>query len=302
MFELRHLKHFIAVAEELSFRKAAARLNMSQPPLSVSIRALEKIVGQVLLNRSKHDVQLSPAGRLFLSEARLILAATERSIRVANHAKTGILHLSHLGSATLSILPKLLRNFREGYPTVDLHVVMAGTVRQLEMLQRGDVDLALIRVPIDDARGLRITVLCPDRMVVAMPADHPMANLKSVRIAMLAGQNFIGYAPPEAQMLEGVFLSACQRSGFFPRVVQHAPQMFTKLSFVASGRGISIVPETMRAVNMQNVVYVDLDEGATPLGYSLALAYNENAENPSIAAFVGASLYLMSRSVPDQRP
>lgn len=295
MFELRHLRQFIAVAEELSFRKAATRLNMSQPPLSVSIRSLERIVGQALLARSKHDVQLTSAGRLFLAEARLILAATERSIKVANHAETGILHLSHLGSVTLSLLPELLRNFRDGYPTVDLHLVTAGTVRQLEMLQRGDVDLAIIRVPVEDARGLRVTVLCPDRMVVAMPADHPMAGLKSVRIPMLAGENFIGYPPPEAQILEGAFLSACQKAGFFPRVVQHAPQMFTKLSFVASGRGISIVPETMRALNMQNVVYVDLDEGTTPLGYSLALAYNEKAENPSIASFVGASLRLISR-------
>jgi DNA-binding transcriptional LysR family regulator len=289
MVELRQLRHFVAVAEELSFRRAAVRLNMSQPPLTVAVRALEAAIGKPLLERSKHHVRLTRPGYLFLDEARRILAQAERAVQIARSASNGVLRLSHLGSATTGLLPPLLKQWGHEYPSVELHVTMAGTFRQIEMLRHGDVDLGLIRIPIEDARTLKVTVLCEERMLIAVPADHPLAARTSVRIEMLAAEQFISYPPPEGPSFEGVFVAACQRAGFYPRVVQHAAQMLTKLSFVSSGLGITLIPSSMRFVQLPNVVYLEIEEGKTPLGYALALAAQTNADNPAIPAFVATA-------------
>jgi DNA-binding transcriptional LysR family regulator len=289
MLELRQLRQFVAVAEELSFRRAAARLHMSQPPLTVAVKSLEAVVGKPLLERSKHHVKLTGPGYLFLDEARRILAQADRAVQVARNASNGVLRLSHLGSATIGILPPLLRHFRRDYPSIELHVTMAGTFQQIEMLRRGDVDLGLIRVPIEDARALKVTVLCEEKMLIAVPADHPLAARESVKIEMLAAEQFISYPPPEGPSFEGLFVAACQRAGFYPRIVQHAAQMLTKLSFVSSGLGVTLIPGSMRTVRVPNVVYLDIDEGKNPLGYALALAAQTKAANPAITAFVATA-------------
>jgi DNA-binding transcriptional LysR family regulator len=277
------------VAEELSFRRAAARLHMSQPPLTVAVKALEAVIGRPLFERSKHHVKLTGPGHLFLYEARRILAQAERAVQIAQSASNGVLRLSHLGSATLGILPSLLKHFQRDYPSIELNVTMAGTFHQIEMLRRGEVDLGLIRAPIEDARALKIMVLCEEKMLIAVPADHPLAGRKSVKVEMLAAEPFISYPPPEGPSFEGIFVSACQRAGFYPRIVQYAPQMLTKLSFVSSGLGVALVPGSMRAVQLDNVVYLEIDEGKTPLGYSLALAMPIKATNPAITAFVATA-------------
>jgi DNA-binding transcriptional LysR family regulator len=297
MVELRQLKQFVAVAEELSFRRAAARLHMSQPPLTVAVKALEAEIGRPLLERSKHHVRLTGPGYLFLFEARRILAQAERAVRIAQSASNGALHLSHLGSATLGLLPPLLRQFQHDYPSIELNVTMAGTFHQVQMLRRGEVDLGLIRVPIEDSRALKITVVCEEKMLIAVPADHPLAGHKSVKVEMLAAEPFISYPPPEGPSFEGIFVAACQRAGFYPRVVQYATQMLTKLSFVSSGLGIALIPASMRAVQLDNVVYLQIDEGKTPFGYSLALAAPIKSTNPAITAFVAtASRYARGMS------
>ena len=120
-------------------------------------------------------------------------------------------------------------------------------------------------MPIEDARGLKVTVLCEERMLIAVPADHPLAGRKSVKIEMLAAEPFISYPPPEGPSFEGIFVSACQRAGFYPRVVQYATQMLTKLSFVSGGLGIALIPGSMRVVQLDNVAYLEIDAGKTPL-------------------------------------
>jgi DNA-binding transcriptional LysR family regulator len=289
MVELRQLRQFVAVAEELSFRRAAARLHMSQPPLTVAIKRLEAEIGRPLFERSKHHVKLTDPGYLFLFEARRILAQAERAVQIAQSASNGVLHLAHLGSVTLGLLPPLLRDFQRDYPSIELNVTMAGTFHQVEMLRRGEVDLGLIRIPIEDARGLKVTVLCEEKMLIAVPADHPLAARKKVKVEMLAAESFISYPPPEGPSFEGAFVLACQRAGFYPRIVQHAMQMLTKLSFVSSGLGITLIPGSMRSVQLENVAYLDIDEGKTPLGYSLALAAPTKSTNPASTAFIATA-------------
>jgi DNA-binding transcriptional LysR family regulator len=293
MIELRQLRQFVAVAEELSFRRAAARLNMSQPPLTVAVKALEAAVGKPLLERSKHHVKLTGPGYLFLSEARRVLAQADRALQIARSASNGALRLSHLGSATIGIMPELLRHFRRDYPAIELHLTMAGTFRQIEMLRHGSADVGLIRVPVEDARGLKVTVLCEERMLIAVPAHHPLAGRRSVRVEMLAAEQFISYPPPEGPIFEGAFISACQRAGFYPRVVQHASQMLTKLSFVASGLGITLIPGSMRAVKLPGVVYLSIEEGKNPLGYALALASPTTLDNAAVPGFISTATRTM---------
>ena len=126
-------------------------------------------------------------------------------------------------------------------------------------------------------------------MLIAAPADHPLATRKKVKVAMLAAEPFISYPPPEGPSFEGIFVSACQRAGFYPRVVQYATQMLTKLSFVSSGLGIALIPGSMRSVQLENVAYLEIDEGKTPFGYSLALAAPIKSTNPTITAFVATA-------------
>jgi len=289
MIDLRQLQKFVAVAEELSFRRAAIRLHMSQPPLTVAVQALEEAVGKPLLERNKRHVKLTTAGYLFLDEARRLLAQAERTVEVARRESNGVLRLSHLASSTLGILPALLGRFRHDYPSIELHMTSAGTFRQVELIKRGEVDLGLIRVPIEDARGLTVTVLCKEKMLIAVPSNHPLASRKSVKIEMLAAEPFISYPPPEGPSSEGMFVAACQQKGFYPRIVQHASQMATKLSFVSSGLGITLIPECMRIVRLPNVVYLDIDEGKNPMGYAIALAAQTKAANPAITAFVATA-------------
>jgi DNA-binding transcriptional LysR family regulator len=296
MLELRQLRQFVAVAEELNFRKAALRLNMSQPPLSVAIKILENEVGKPLFERSRHHVRLTTAGRVLLAEARRILGQADRLLDVARQASDGILRFSHIASASLGILPSLFESFRLNYPTIELRIYGGGTVKQVEMLRRGEVDLGLIRLPIDDTHGLKITILCEDRMAIAVPANHHLANRKSVKIEMLAPEPFISYAPPEGPAFEGMFMSACQQAGFYPRVVQHASEMLTKLAFVSTGLGITLIPQNMRAVHIPNVVYLDLEASKLTINYSLALAQQAKSDNSAITAFTASASRVLQQS------
>lgn len=287
--ELRQLRQFVAVAEELHFRRAAARLHMTQPPLTAAIRQLEGIVGTKLLERNQHQVKLTAAGQRFLDEARITLAQAERSIAAARRAPqgiSGILRFSSVSSANLGLLPHLLSRFRMEYPAIELHITSVTSLRQVELLKHGDVDLGLIMVPLQDSRMLEITVLGSEEIVLAVPAAHPIANKERVSVNLLAAERFIIYPAPENVEFEGVLIAACQRAGFYPRVALHASQMLTKLALVESGYGLTIVPGCMRKVHMPGIRYLQLCEGRTPLRYTIALASRSNLNSQLVHAFV----------------
>jgi DNA-binding transcriptional LysR family regulator len=288
MIELRQLRHFVAVAEELNFRRASLRLHMSQPPLSVSIQRLEEEVGAPLLDRSRHHVKLTPAGSLFLADARRILVQSQQAVERARRAAGGMegsLRLSFVPSAALELLPTLFKQFRREYPTVHLQLTADTTVRQLEALHKGDVDLAIVVGPLSETQGLRVESLGEQGFVLAVPGDHPLASRRVVRLPELAGAPFVAFPASEGPGFYAALLHACQAAGFHPNVVQQASQMQVILTLVAGGAGVALVPASMRVMQIDDVRFLDLADPGPPT-YGLEFVHALAAENPVIEAFL----------------
>src|SRR5262245_26825869 len=191
--ELRHLRYFVVVAEELHFRRAAERLHMSQPPLSQQIRALEAEVGATLLLRNQRKVELTAAGAAFLERAREILAAVEDAAleaRRVQRGEVGRLAIGFVGSAMYSFVPDLLRAFRERYPDIQLRLQELGTSEQLRQLENGRLDVGFMRTP-STRPELRAETVLEERVVAALPDAHPLAARARLRLTDLEGQPLV---------------------------------------------------------------------------------------------------------------
>src|SRR5580700_1613600 len=192
--ELRQLRYFIAVAEELHFRRAAERLHMSQPPLSQQIRALEDELGFTLLTRTRRRVELTPAGEAFLRAARALLSELDGAVATARRidaGQTGRLRVGFVGSALLSIVPGTVERFRSSRPGVAIELRERSTVDQLRAVAAGVIDVGLVRPPIEDEAGLRAETVLRERTVAALPVGHPLAALQRVPMRRLAAEPLV---------------------------------------------------------------------------------------------------------------
>jgi DNA-binding transcriptional LysR family regulator len=260
--ELRHLRYFLAVAEELHFHRAATRLHISQPPLSQQIRALERELGVTLLERNRRRVALTAAGEVFRDDARAILAAVERaSERAQNIARgsLGTLSIGFVGSAMFSpTLPDLLREFRSGRPEVELVLRELPTVVQLQALVGGELDVGVIRGPIAASEldpQLELMTIQRERLVAALPADHPLAARRRLRAADLRGETFVILARREAPGLFASLSAAMGEVGGVPDDVLEVAEMQTIISLVAGGFGVSLVPASVGSVDRSGVAF-----------------------------------------------
>jgi DNA-binding transcriptional LysR family regulator len=290
--ELRLLRQFVVLAEELNFRRAAARLHMSQPPLSVAMQKLEAELGVVLLDRSRHHVRLTAAGEAYREDAARVLQqlerAGERARRVAE-GREGSLRLGFVPSAALDVVPALFERFRRDYPTVELELVAETTARQLRALREGRIDLALLVGPVTDARGLALVELATQGLAVVVPAAHPLAARRRVRLGELAAEPFVAFTAEESSGFATAWLGACRDAGFAPRVVQQASQMQAILALVAGGLGVAVVPAALRRLRMDGVALLAIAARGTPPGYPLVFAHPRETENPAVAAFVASA-------------
>ena len=283
--ELRHLRYFRAVAEELHFGRAAERLHMAQPPLSQQIRQLEDELGVALLARSTRRVELTPAGADYLQRAVAILdsvdAAARQAQRIAD-GRQGNLAIGCVGSATYSLLPALVRALSDELPDVDVHVrgeMLAPA--QIAALESGDIDLALLRMPINTT-GLRVESIRSDRLIVALPHDHPLAHGASdtpVDLALLGGDDFIVHAGSGKSVMHGVLSAAAGRAGFVPRIRHEVEETSTLVTLVAAGVGVALVPEPTSALGIPGVVYRPLD---TDDEVELAVAFPDGPPSPLV--------------------
>lgn len=292
MFEFRLVRQFVVVAEELNFRRAAARLHMSQPPLSVAMQNLEAAIGTSLLDRSKHHVRLTPAGHAFYRDAvRLLRQAqqAEERARRTGEGLEGLLRLSFVPSAALDVLPAIFKRFQRDCPTVQLKLTAETTTRQLEDLRNGQVDLALLVGPVYDTRGLELVDLLSQQFVIAVPAEHALAGRRRVKIKELAAESFVSFPATEGAGFVAALLAACQSAGFLPKVVQEAAQMQAILTLVAGGLGIALVPASMRRLRMEDVVFLDIADTRAPPTYRLMFAYATSNDNPAVHAFLGSA-------------
>ena len=260
--ELRHLRYFLAVAEELHFHRAATRLHISQPPLSQQIRALERELGVTLLERNRRRVALTAAGEVFRDDARAILSAVDRaSERARNIARgsIGTLSVGFVGSAMFSpTLPNILREFRATRPEVELVLRELPTVVQLQALVGGELDVGVIRGPIPASEihpQLELMTIQRERLIAALPADHPLATRRRLRAAELSGETFVILARREAPGLFASLTTAMVDAGGVPEDVLEVAEMQTIISLVAGGFGVSLVPASVGTVDRSGVAF-----------------------------------------------
>lgn len=265
MIELRHLRYFVTVAETGHITRAAARLGIQQPPLSQQIQALEQMVGVPLLRRLPRGVELTEAGRVFLTEARAALAQVDHAVEAAQRTargEQGQLAVGFTSSAAFHpFIPAVVRAFRQQSPNVDLMLEESSTRELIGALQAGQLDIAFIRVPSGNTDDLTIEALLNEPMLAALPAQHPLlrgGRRKTLALADLANETFILYRRPTGPGLYDSIIAACRAQGFSPDIGQEAPRMLSTLSLVAAGLGVSIVPESMRRLNTEGIAYLAL--------------------------------------------
>jgi LysR family transcriptional regulator, benzoate and cis,cis-muconate-responsive activator of ben and cat genes len=258
--ELRHLRYFLAVAEELHFSRAAARLHIAQPPLSHQIRQLEGELGFDLFLRTNRRVRLTDAGRYFRDEARSLLERLERAKAAAQRVaggESGSLEVGHVAAVTFALLPRLYRLFRARHPDVALTLSEMSTAEQVEALRAGQIHLGLARQPVGD-ETLTVEPLLDEPLVVALPLRHPLAKQRTIALRDLSRERFVLYPRSPRHGWIEVVKNACRAAGFQPIVAQEALELSTAVTLVAAGIGITLVPHSARALRLDGVVYRDL--------------------------------------------
>lgn len=261
--ELRHLRYFVAVAEEQHVTRAAERLGMQQPPLSQQIRILERELDVQLFRRLPRGVALTAAGVAFLAGARAILAQLDHAVATAKRTargEQGRIAVGFTSSAPFNpFVPRVIRVYREAFPLVALTLEEGGTTELIEGLRNERIDAAFIRTPIADREGLVVQILLEEPMVLALPRGHVLARKKgaskALSLAAVAGEIFVIYRRPSGPGLHDVIVSACNAAGFSPRIGQEAPRIGSTLNLVAAGLGISLVPESLQLMRMDGVVF-----------------------------------------------
>jgi DNA-binding transcriptional LysR family regulator len=255
--ELRQLRYFVAVAEELHFRRAAARLHMSQPPLSNQLRLLEEELGCPLMIRSRRRVELTPAGESFLRDARALLADLDEAVVTAQriHAgRAGQLRISFVGSALLSLVPDVVKRYRATRPDVEVQLRERSTEEQLRELRAGSIDVALVPLPVD-APDLRTELLRRERAVAALPAAHPLAKLQQVPLRRLGREPLVMFPREQAPGLHDRLLSSLSGPDGPPSVAQYAPETQTIIGLVAAEIGVSLVQASVQRLALPGVTY-----------------------------------------------
>jgi DNA-binding transcriptional LysR family regulator len=267
--ELRHLRYFIAVAEEGHITRAAERLGMQQPPLSQQIRGLERELGVQLFRRKPRGVEMTDAGRALLEDARAILAHIEHALattRRTARGEQGRIAVGFTSSAPFHpFVPRVIRAFRETFPLIDLTLEEGGTTELIEDLRHERLDAAFIRTPIADPMGITINPLLEEAMLVALPSAHPLvAGDAALALSALAAETFIIYRRRSGPGLYDAIFAACHSAGFSPLIGQEAPRIVSTLNLVAAGLGIAIVPASLQRMQMDGVVYRRLGGAAQP--------------------------------------
>lgn len=285
--DLRLLRYFVAVAEERHVTRAAERLGIRQPPLSIAMRQLEAELGVPLLHRLSRGLELTEGGAALLDHARRILADVDRArTEVMRRARgaSGRLQLGFGGATYFEPrVPKLILAFRTRYPDVELLPVQSNTPRLLAGLADGSIDVAFIRPPIEDD-AIAVLPFAEEAMCVVLPASHPLAGAEHLPLAALAGERLILFPRGIGPGLYDSIVASCREAGFEPQLGQEAPQLPSIVHLVAAGFGVSIVPVSIAQIQTGSVRYVAL-QGAAPTA-PIGLAYRRDSRLRAVANFL----------------
>ena len=286
--DLRRIRHFVVLAETLNFRRAAERLHMAQPPLSVSIQKLEAELGTKLFIRSPSGVSLTPSGEAALAEGRRLLFHGSQFAQIAHSASDGTggaLHVGFVGSTTFGMLQKLVPRYRAEYPGVELILREATSARIMQMVEEDALDVGLVRTPLLHSSAATLVPLERDRFIAALPRGNRLVKKGLLALSDLADESFIMYTRTEAAGLHSAAMLACQQTGFLPRIAQEAVQVQTVLSLVESGLGVALVPSVMQRFVSDRIVYRALDGLPPTAEIGLALIYRPEMESPAARRF-----------------
>jgi DNA-binding transcriptional LysR family regulator len=285
--ELRHLRYFVAVAEERNFTRAAERVGIGQPPLSQQIKSLERELAVELFVRTPHGAELTHAGEAFLVEAQRVLNGADHAARVAQRAargESGQIRVGFTGSAAFNpLVPNLIRRYTHRYPAVSLTLEEANTPALLERLAEDRLDAVFFRPGQTLPEGVAVHRFPDEPMKIVLPSTHPLAGRRRISLTALADDAFVIVPAPAGIALHGEIARACAEAGFSPRLAQPAPQLSSVVNLVAAGLGVSIVPAAIAQVHVKGVRYLDVAGGS--LRARLALGWREGETSATVRQF-----------------
>jgi len=287
--ELRHLRYFVTVAEELHFGRAAARLYIVQPSLSQQIQQLEEELGFPLLRRTKRSVELTDAGKVFLTEARRVLAQVQEAKRAAQRAyrgEMGRLVVGYISSSTYDLLPMMLSAYRERFPDVDVALRELTSQEQLRALEEESIQVGLLRLPINNPL-IRVEVVRREPIVCVLPEGHPLATYEQIAVSLLENEPFVLQAAQRGGGYYRQLMNICLSAGFTPTVIQEVTEMHTIVSLVAAGMGVSLVPISVKNIRSQGVVYREL--AATSILTEMATAWLHDSHSAIVQNFLAVA-------------
>ncbi|MFM0312017.1 LysR family transcriptional regulator [Paraburkholderia sp. RL17-383-BIF-A] len=290
--ELRHLRYFLAVAEEGQFTRAAERLAMQQPPLSQQIRTLEEEIGFELFVRMPRGVTLTPAGQAFAEDAQRLLQNLQQSVDKASRIARGELGTMSIGltssAAFHPFTTEAIRAFRKVCPEVAVELAELNAAEIIERLAAGQIQAAFLRKPVEAREGVAFELLLDEPMVVVLPVGHPLLKGKKrphVSLKALAHEDFILVRRPGAPGMYADILAACRQAGFVPRIAREVPRMLSGINLVAAGLGVTLVPASMQRYDPVGTVYCTL-ANPSKLSAPLHLAYPAALHNSAATRFI----------------
>ena len=283
--ELRHLRYFVAVAEELHFGRAAQRLHLAQPPLSQQIRKLEDIVGHRLLSRTSRAVRLTSAGEIFLARARRTLQSVQEDLeetRSVGRGEAGYLRVGFIASGMLTSVPRLLEQYRRRYPNVNLQLREYFTSGVMQAMGKGELDAGFLRDG-GPAEGFIVKSIFSEPFIAVLPASHRLARRKSISARDLRDEPFVRFPQAAGARHYEKWLMVCEAKGFRPHVVQEAPQWLTILRLVGVGMGVTIAPSCVRQIASSDVVCCTIRDAE--VRSEIELAYRADEDRAIVKSF-----------------
>ncbi len=285
--ELRQIRHFVTLAETLNYRIASARLHIAQPPLSVSIRRLEEELGVTLFERSRRGTRLTPAGAFALEDARRLLLQAEqftRSAREITEGTAGTIAVGYVASASFSVLPRMLPEFRKAYPKVQLRLIESTSLNILPMVESGELNVGLLRLPLPRSTAATIQLVQPDPLIAALPDRKDWRRQKVIELRTLAHEPFV-LQSQDVGTTSTVVLQACQAAGFVPNMAQQASLLQTVISLVQCGIGVALVPSVTRLRPVPGVLFRELRGKGSGFDVGIALAWMQSRDTPATRRF-----------------
>lgn len=284
---IRHLWLFLAVAEEQNFGRAAKRLGMSQPPLSEQIQVLEQALKVQLFERSRRGAKLTPVGAAILPAVRKFAEQLERlelAVEEAVAGQSGMLTIGAISTAMFDVLPGLIDQLKQQYPHLTVSVREIDSVEALPALEAGDIDLAFARLDGDLGPAIQSLPVRDDRLMVALPSDHPLAARSRISLSSLASEPLVMFSRKVSPVYFDNLIATCRASGFSPRVLHEVRSVASQIAFVSCGQGIALVPASLKKLAPDNVVLRPLTQKLNVV--TTAVAWNSERPNPLVTELV----------------